>query len=289
MQEQEVLNRLTQWAEQKEDIRALILYSSRTCPGSPVDQFSDYDVLVIVNDVHPWHEDDSWLADFGPVMVIFHNPIDLEHGFESFGFITHYQDGTKIDYGVMPVEFLRWAVREPRLPPDLDDGYRVLLDKDHLTDGIKPPTYTAYIPSPPTEKEYLAVIETFFNDSAYVAKNLWRDNLFIVKLCLDYEIKFHSLRQMLEWQMEIEQGWSVKPGAGGKGLKKRTDPSLWAELESTYVGAGTEENWDALFRTIDLFRRVAVEVGGRLGYAYPYEQDRMVVEHVQRVRGLMGR
>jgi len=37
---------------------------------------------------------------------------------------------------------------------ETDAGYLVLLDKDHLTDGLKPPTYTAYIPTPPTEIEY---------------------------------------------------------------------------------------------------------------------------------------
>ncbi len=284
MHEQTVLEHLIHWAKEEEAVRALILYSSRTCPGAPVDRFSDYDVLVIVNDIHPYHEDDSWLQAFGPVLVVYRNPIEPEHGFDSFSFITHYQDGTKIDYGVMPVDFLQWAVQAPELPPNLDDGYRVLLDKDGLAAGLKPPTYTAYIPKPPTEKQYLALIEEFFNDALYVAKNICRDNLFAVKLSLDYIMKYQCLRKLLEWRMEIERGWSARPGSCGKGLKQRTVPEIWAALESTYVGAGTEENWEALFKTIDLFRRIAVEVGEKLGYAYPYEQDRGVTGMCRRRR-----
>jgi hypothetical protein len=48
---------------------------------------------------------------------------------------------------------------------------------------------------------------------------------------------------MLEWRMETAHGWSVKPGAYGKGLKQYIEPELWSDLESTYVGAGLEENW----------------------------------------------
>jgi aminoglycoside 6-adenylyltransferase len=163
--EQIVINRLVQWAEKRETIRAMLLFSSRTNPTAPVDIFSDYDILLAVSDIHPFHMDDHWLEDFGRVLVVYRNPIGLEYGFESFGFITHYQDGTKIDYCFYPVEFLRWAVQQPRLPDDLDSGYRILVDKDRLTNGLKPPTYTAYLPKPPTEREYRAIVEEFFNDS----------------------------------------------------------------------------------------------------------------------------
>jgi aminoglycoside 6-adenylyltransferase len=78
----------------------------------------------------------------------------------------------------------------------------------------------------------------------------------------------------------------VKPGAEGKGLKKGLPSVLWAELESTYVGAGTEENWEALFETIDLFRKVATEVGDHLGYKYPHELHQRVEAYLKRVSQL---
>jgi hypothetical protein len=40
-------------------------------------------------------------------------------------------------------------------------------------------------------------------------------------------------------------------------------------LEETYVGASIQENWEAMFKTIDLFQKVAIEVGEHLGFAYP--------------------
>jgi aminoglycoside 6-adenylyltransferase len=281
-----VIRRLVEWAENRTDIRAMLLTSSRTDPRALVDAFSDYDVILVVTDLRPYFDDKSYLSDYGPVLVAFKNPIGQEDGFDCFGDITHYEDGTKIDYGFFPVEWLRWVTEQPELPPDLDAGYTILLDKDHLADGLKSPAYTAYIPTPPTEQVYQDLIQEFWNDAAYTAKNLWRDNLISAKYNLDTIMKFHVMRQFLEWRMEIEHNWSVRPGAYGKGLKKWIDPALWAELESTYVGAGIEENWDALFRTIDLFRKVAAEVGNHLGYGYPEDLDRRMVTYLHRVRNL---
>jgi aminoglycoside 6-adenylyltransferase len=162
----------------------------------------------------------------------------------------------------------------------------VLVDKDDLTVGLQPPTFAAYLPSPPTEQDYRAVIDEFFNDSAYVAKHLWRENLFPFKLNLDYIMKFQCLRRMLEWRMEIEHGWSVRPGAYGQHLKEHCTRDLWSPLESTYVGAGVEENWLALFNTIDLFRTVAVEVAEHLGFAYPHDLDEGMLAHLHKVKNL---
>ena len=130
-----MLKRLIRWAEKQEPIRAMLLYSSRANPQAPIDVFSDYDILLGVRDVHRFYEDDGWLEDFGKVLVVFRNPIGQEQGFECFGFITHYQEGIKVDYSFYPVEYLTWAVQQPRLPDDLDNGYIVLLDKDQLTEA----------------------------------------------------------------------------------------------------------------------------------------------------------
>jgi aminoglycoside 6-adenylyltransferase len=286
IQQQQVCDLLIRWAEKQELIRAMLLYSSRANPEASVDSFSDYDILLAVTDVRHFHQDDRWLGDFGRVLVVFRNPIGLHLGFESFGFVTHYEEGVKIDYGFFPVDYLAWAAKQTRLPDELDNGYQVLLDKDRLTEGLKPPTYRAYLPSPPTQREYRELVEEFFNDSIYVAKHLWRDNLFPLKLSLDEIMKMRCLRQMLEWQVGIEHNWRVKPGAYGKGLKKQVAPEIWTELEATYVGAGREENWEALFKTIRLFRKVALRVAGRLAYEYPQDMDQRVVAYLDRLRGL---
>ena len=138
--------------------------------------------------------------------------------------------------------------------------------------GWAAPTYGAHIPAPPTEAEYRAIIEEFWWDTTYVAKALWRGEVVFAKFALDYDAKFVALRRLLEWRIELDHDWSLRPGAYGRGLERLLPADIAAELASTYVGTDIEENWDALFRTTALFRRVATEVGDALGYAYPLER-----------------
>lgn len=284
----EVVRRLVQWAEQQGSVRAMLLTSTRANPNAPVDAFSDYDIVLVVSDIHPFVADRSWLQDFGPLLVVYWDPIHPApgYGIEQVANVTQYADGLKIDFTLWPVELLQQIAVAPLLPPDLDIGYTILVDKDHLTDGMKPPTYTAYLPTPPTNDAYQSVATDFFSDAPYVAKCLWRDELMPAKWCLDYDMKHNFLRQMLEWRMECDHDWSAPTGALGKGLKKRLPPEIWSQLERTYVGASIADNWEALFRTIALFRQVAIAVADHLGYTYPHDLDQRVTAYVQHVQGL---
>jgi aminoglycoside 6-adenylyltransferase len=282
-QPHDVIRKLVQWAEQRDSIRAMLLTSTRAIPNARLDIFSDYDVVLVVEDIHPFFEDRSWLEDFGKVLVAYWDPIygDPDYGIEKFGNVTEYADELKIDFTLLPVEWLQKIVQAPALPAELDAGYRLLLDKDYLTKGMKPPTYTAYIPTPPTNEDYQKIINDFFSDAPSVAKCLWRDELLPAKWCLDYDMKHVHLRPMLEWRMELDHGWSVRTDVLGKGLKKRLPSEIWSQLESTYAGADISDNWEALFRTMALFRQVAVEVGEGLGYTYPLDLDQRVAAHVK--------
>ena len=266
----------------------MLLTSSRANPHAAVDALSDYDVILVVQDIHPFSEDRSWLQDFGEVLVVYWDPIylDPDYGIERFGNVTQYADGLKIDFTLWPVELLKRIAKAPALPAELDAGYIILRDKNHLTDGMRAPTHTAYIPPPPTEETYQKVVEDFFSDAPYVAKCLWRNELLPAKWCLDFDMKHVFLRQMLEWRMELDHHWSVPTGALGRGLRKRLPSEIWSQLESTYVGAALDDNWEALFRTIALFRRVATDVANHLGFTYPLHLDLGVTNYVQRIRSL---
>ena len=286
--QEDVFNTLIQWAEQRSSIRAMLLTSTRAVPNAAVDFLSDYDVILIVEDIHPFYEDRGWLKDFGDVLVVYWDPIfpDPEHGIERTANVTQYADGLKIDFSLWPVALFQKIVQAPALEAELDAGYRVLLDKDRLTRELKPPTHQAYIPTRPTNEAYQLLINDFFTDVPYMAKCLLRGELLPAKWCLDYDMKHVHLRPMLEWRMGVEHNWSVPTGSLGKGLKKKLPPEIWPRLEDTYAGANMQDNWEALYRTITLFREVAMQVGAGLGYDYPLELDQRVTAFVQRMRAM---
>ena len=282
----EILDQLVEWVNQQQLIRAAILTSSRAIPHASLDLFSDYDVILVSRSIEPLYADRTWLEVFGPVLALYRDPLIDEAGLKRSAYVVQYENGLKIDFNLWPIALLERVANMETLPAEFDAGYQILVDKDQLASGLKPPTYRAYIPTPPTEAYYLELIEGFFLDTTYVAKFLWRDDMMAAKHILDHSLKQEHLRPMLEWHAEIDHDWTLKPGPYGRRLKQHLRPDLWAELESLYTGAGLEENWEVLFRTIELMRRAAREVGETLNFTYPVEMDQRVVSYLLKVRQL---
>jgi len=282
----DILGRLLEWANARDAVRAVLLTSTRAIPGAAVDKLSDYDVILVVKDILPWIADHRWLDDFGRVLVAYWDPIhpDPFLGIEICANVVQYSSGLKIDFTLWPERLLQQVALTPTLPAELDAGYTILLDKDCLSQEMKPPTGKAYLPKPPSLAEYQTLVNDFLSDAPYVAKCLWRDELMPAKWCLDYDMKHVYLRQVLEWQVGLDYDWSIPVGALGKGLKKHLPPEIWTMLEQSYANASIEANWVALERTVELFRRVATQVGETLGYPYPAELHAGVVSYLQNIR-----
>ena len=106
-------------------------------------------------------------------------------------------------------------------------GYQVLLDKDNRTSRWKPPSLMAHVPGRPTEAEYLSLIGEFWWEATYVARSLRREDPIFAKFCLDYQIKLEVMRRMLEWRMEIEHDWRIRPGVHGRNLNRLLPADIW--------------------------------------------------------------
>jgi aminoglycoside 6-adenylyltransferase len=283
--EEAVLAKLTAWGNARPSIRAMLLSSSRARPEGSVDLLSDYDLILAVTDPDRYGQKKDWLSDYGPVMVYWGDQ-STEYGLTTYFHGVVYADYVKIDYSVWPDALLERIAAADTLPDELDAGYRVLLDKDGRTAGWKPPSYRAFIPAPPTEAEYRALVEEGWWTSTYVAKSLWRDEFVFARWVLDNDIKCNTMRRMLEWRFEIDVNWSVRPGVLGRDLKRRLPADIWSALTDTYVGPDIEDNWAALFRTMALFGRVSREVGDVLGYVYPQQVDDQVSAFLKAVQQL---
>lgn len=287
----ETLRFAVEWARQRDDVRAVLLTSTRSQPNAEIDLFSDYDLVLAVTDVGPFYSSRDWLHEFGPLLVVYRDPLRVEDGFAVFTSVTQYESAQlKIDFTVMQAGLLRQIALRPQLPPEFDDGYRVLLDKDALTEGMSAPTHRAYTVLLPNVDEYRYEIEVFLHEATYVAKNLWRGELLPAKYSFDEVMKLEYLRRMLEWRVVASRfgsdGTPFKAGLLGKRLAQHTPPELWQRLEATYVSAETAANWEALFALMALYRDVAVEVGAAVGADYPQALHDRMLAYLSGVRDL---
>jgi aminoglycoside 6-adenylyltransferase len=278
-----VINRLIKWGKQRREVRAMLLTSSRARPGAGTDAFSDWDVILVAEDIKPYRENESWLEDFGKVLVVYRDPIVMRFGFKKFIYVTQYDNGLKMDFTLWPVGLLKRMAGMKKLPKYIDDGYEVLFDKDGLTKGMKPPSYKAFMLKPPTEAEYLKLVEEFFSDVPYAVKQIRRGDIFFLNFTI-YFMRDVKLRQMLEWQVEIEHGWSLKSAYYGKGLQKYCNPEIIKEIKNTLSRTSIEGDWEALFRIIKLFGAIARKVGKGLGYTYPEDLEKRVIAYAEKVK-----
>lgn len=75
--EADVIDRLVQWANSQPPVRALLLESSRASDRAQIDILSDYDVLLVVSEMSPFSHDETWLHDFGKVLVLFRDLVRI--------------------------------------------------------------------------------------------------------------------------------------------------------------------------------------------------------------------
>jgi aminoglycoside 6-adenylyltransferase len=274
-----VLRRISEWAKRRDDVRVVLLTSSRARADARIDRFSDYDIMLFLSGPSALATDAGWLNELGRVLVTFDDIVD------SYSMrLVLFEDGTKIDFALGSLGVLERIVSERQLPAILDVGFRVVLDKDGLAARLPSPTCTAHVPRPPTAREFADLVREFWWETTYVAKQLWREELLPAKHSLDTVIALGLLRRLLEWHIETGRDRRVRPGDLGRGLAKQLDPATWSELTSVFAGSRLEDNWDALFRAMQLFRRIARDVADRLALEYPMDLDARVTAYVESVR-----
>ncbi len=113
----DVIHSLSQSASALEAIRAVLLTSTRAIPEAKVDALSDFDVILVVKDIHPFVDDHTWLDEFGEVLVAYWDPIhpDPLFGIDRCANVIQYRDGLKIDFTLWPVTLLQQITAAPSL------------------------------------------------------------------------------------------------------------------------------------------------------------------------------
>lgn len=290
---------VAEWARKNDNIRVAILTSTRANPDAPVDALSDYDIKLFVRDLQPFLDGDGWLDALGEVMIREPRmPVEFP-GEKCVWRLVMFTDASRIDFHISLLEVLETDVSPDRHPPCVpergkvtalpeyyDMGYEILLDKDDIARGLTPPTYAAYQTRQPTRSEFDDLVNEFWFDVTYVAKYLFRDELFYAKHMLDGPLRQVHLATMIAWYIGMASGWLTNPGAHGRWFKRHLNPQLWSKIEATFAGAGLAQNWETMLKTAEIFGRLASDVGSHLGYDYPHELARSVTAHLEAVRDM---
>jgi aminoglycoside 6-adenylyltransferase len=278
--EKEILDQIKNWGNKEEDIRVVLLTGSRGNPNTIVDLVSDYDIEIVVKNSEAWLNNEKWLSEFGEILAV----LRTDDGFSMRMVI--YKDYIRIDFRIYSVENFKQYIEQTELQEHWDSGYKILFDKDGITSKFKQPTYKAFIITKPDKEKFSEIVTEFWWDITYVAKSLWRDELFYAKYMLDNIIRFSYLQTIIEWYAGMRSNWQITTNKHGRFFKHFLDPETLLELEKTYAGSGLEENWKSIFATSRLFRRLATIIANELDYSYPRKLDEEITAYLKKLKCL---
>ena len=256
--ETEMMDLILQIAESLQ-VEAVALSGSRADIHSLRDQFQDYDVVYIVENLEGLISDLSWLDLFGK-RIIEQNVI-LGH---RHLYLMLFEDGNRIDLTLCPKEYIQeWVESEA--------NFEVIKDDKGL--------FESYLPSPkrywtclPTEEEFAASCNEFWWVSAYVVKAIRRNQLIYATDHL-YGICQQELLKVLAWQVTSDRG-AVDIGKNYKYLFQYLPTEKEKEFSALLDFSSIEKITQSLLATIQLFHQEAQYFAQKMGFNY----DREVAE-----------
>ena len=123
--DQEILGLILETAK-KLQVDAVALSGSRTDTKAPKDEFQDYDVVYVVDDLDTLTRDLAWLHQFGTRNIEQHNVLCNRHLY-----LMLFEDGNRIDLTICPKDHINEWV-------DSEAGFTVLVDEKDLFESYSP-------------------------------------------------------------------------------------------------------------------------------------------------------
>lgn len=237
-------------------VEAVAMSGSQTNPKAPKDEFQDYDVVYVVDDLDTLTSNLAWLDQFGMRLIEQHNVLGHRRLY-----LMLFEDGNRIDLTLCPKESIQEWV-------DSEAGFKVLKDDKGLFDSYipRPKRYWTY---PPTKEEFAASCNEFWWVSAYVVKAIRRNQLIYATDHL-YGICQKELLKVLAWQVTSDRG-VVDIGKNYKYLFHYLPAGQEKEFSALLDLSSLEKNSQSLFATMNFFHREATVLAQKMGFAYDKE------------------
>ena len=261
----EMINLILQIADTLE-VEAIALSGSRTNPQATKDEFQDYDVVYIVENLNDLLSDLSWLDQFGMRLIEQHNVLGHRRLY-----LMLFEDGNRIDLTLCPKEYIQEWV-------DSEANFEVIKDDKGLFDSYIP-SPKRYWTAPPTEEKFAASCNEFWWVSAYVVKAIRRNQLIYATDHL-YGICQQELLKVLAWQVTSDRG-AVDIGKNYKYLFQYLSDEQEKEFSALLDLSSIEKNSQSLFATMNFFHREAQILTQKMGFTYDKEVAEKMIAYAK--------
>ena len=247
-------------------VEAVAMSGSRTDTKAPKDEFQDYDVVYVVDDLDNLTRDLSWLDRFGNRLIEQYNVLGNRRLY-----LMLFEDGNRIDLTLCPKEHIQEWV-------DSEADYTVLQDEKGLFES-----YTTsperYWTNPASQIDFEKACNEFWWVSAYVVKGIHRKQLIYATdhLC---GICQQELLKILAWQVASDRG-TVDIGKNYKYLFNYLPAEKEKEFSNLLDFSSKEKITQSLFSTMNHFHREAQAFSLKTGFPYDKETAEKMIQYAK--------
>ena len=247
-------------------VDAVAMSGSRTNPKAPKDEFQDYDVVYIVEDLDGLTADLAWLEEFDKRIIEQHNVLDHRRLY-----LMLFEDANRIDLTLCPKEHIKEWV-------DSEADFTVLNDPQGLFAPYAPPP-KRYWTAPASATDFDKSCNEFWWVSAYVVKGICRKQVIYATDHL-YGICQQELLKVLAWQIASDRG-TVDIGKNYKHLFNYLPEEKEKDFSNLLDFASLDKITQSLFATMQLFHQEAQRLAHKMGFDYDREVAEKMIQYAE--------
>ena len=247
-------------------VKAVAMSGSRTNSQAPQDEFQDYDVVYVVENLDELISDLYWIDQFGKRII----EQEVSLGNRCL-YLMLFEDGNRIDLTLCPKEHIQEWV-------DSEAGYTVLEDKMGVFETFSPSPDRFWIHTA-SEAEFKNSCNEFWWVSAYVVKGICRNQLIYATDHL-YGICQQELLKILAWQVASDRG-KVDIGKNYKYLFNYLPAEKEKGFSNLLDFSSVEKLTKSLYGTMKLFHREAQYLAQKMGFDYDKEVADKMIEYAK--------
>ena len=263
--ETEMLDVILQTAKNLK-VEAVAMSGSRTDTKASKDEFQDYDVVYVVENLDELITDLSWLDQFGKRII------EQEVGLgQRRLYLMLFEDGNRIDLTLCPKEHIKEWV-------DSEAGFTVLEDPEHLFEPYSQ-NLERYWTNPAGAIEFEKVCNEFWWVSAYVVKGICRKQVIYATDHL-YGICQQELLKVLAWQVASDRG-AVDIGKNYKYIFNYLPAQKENEFSSLLDFSNSDKITQSLFDTMQLFHQEAQTLAHKMGFDYRKDVAEKMIQYAE--------
>ena len=263
---QEQMLRLISQTAKTLQVEAVAMSGSRTDTKAPKDEFQDYDVVYVVDDLDNLTSDLSWLDQFGTRIIEQHNVLGNRRLY-----LMLFEDGNRIDLTLCPTEYIQEWV-------DSEADYTVLKDEKGLFVPYSP-NPQRYWTSPASAIDFEKACNEFWWVSAYVVKGICRKQAIYATDHL-YGICQQELLKVFAWQVASDRG-EVDIGKNYKYLFQYLPAEKEKEFSALLDFSSVEKLTQSLFATMELFHQEAQFLAHKMGFDYDMKVAEKMIKYAE--------